>query len=74
MARLFDILIISGTSPSDYTIYYDVVGPTNYATRVSTSLPATDVTYTDLTTSPGVRVSVPDTTIKILLHNNDCND
>ena len=50
MARIFNILITSGTSHSDYTIYYDLVGPSNIATRVSTTLPATGVTYNDLIT------------------------
>ena len=72
MARIFDIKITSGTSHSLYTIYYDQVDATNIATRVSTSLPATGVTYNDLTSGSGVTVSVPNSATSILLYNNSC--
>ena len=72
MARIFNILITSGTSHSDYTIYYDLVGPSNIATRVSTTLPATGVTYNDLITSPGVKVEIPDSAVSVLLYNDSC--
>ena len=72
MARIFDIKITSGTSHSLYTIYYDQVDAANIATRVSTSLPATGVTYNDLTSGSGVTVSVPNNATSILLYNNSC--
>ena len=72
MARIFDIKITSGTSHSLYTIYYDQVDAANIATRVSTSLPATGVTYNDLTSGSGVTVSVPNSATSILLYNNSC--
>ena len=72
MARIFDIKITSGTSHSFYTIYYDQVDAANIATRVSTSLPATGVTYNDLTSGSGVTVSVPNSATSILLYNNSC--
>ena len=72
MARYFNILITGGTSPGPYSVYYDVVAPSNYATRVSTSNNATGITYSDLTTTPGVSVSVPDTTVNVILYNESC--
>ena len=72
MARIFDVIITSGTSHSLYTIYYDQVGPSNIATIVSTTSPATGVTYSELIVSPGVRVEVPDGSTKILLYNESC--
>lgn len=70
--RIFDVSIVSGTSHSLYTIYYNLVDPSNIATVVSTSNPATGITYSELTTGAGVRVEVPDTTFKILLYNESC--
>ena len=72
MARIFDVMITSGTSHSLYTIYYDQVGPSNIATIVSTTSPATGVTYSELIVSPGVRVEVPETATRILLYNDSC--
>ena len=70
--RIFDVSIVSGTSHSNYTIYYDLVNSSNIATRVSTSNPATGVTYVDLTSVGGVRVEVPESATKILLYNDSC--
>ena len=63
--RYFDVRISSGTSHSTYIIYYDQIGASNIATRVSTNLPATGVTYSDLTSGSGVRVQVPYTATTI---------
>ncbi len=71
MAKQFTVTISSGTAPGPYNIYYDVVDPLNIATVVSTSLPATGITYSDLTDINGVLVSVPDNAYKIILYNTD---
>ena len=67
MAKQYTVNIVSGTAPGPYNIYYDVVNPSNIATVVSTSQPATGITYSDLTDIDGVLVSVPDEAIKIVL-------
>ena len=73
MARYFYILITGGTSSGPYSAYYDTVSSSNYATRISTSLPATGMTYNDLTTGQGVNVSIPDGSTSIILYNELCN-
>ncbi len=73
MARNFYILITGGTSLGPYTVYYDSVNVSNIATLVSNTNPATNLSYSDLTTSPGVLVSIPDSTTSIILHNDSCN-
>ena len=73
MAKQYVVNIISGTAPGPYNIYYDNVGPSNYATLVSTSQPATGVTFSDLSDFDGVLVEVPDGAIKVILYNTDTN-
>lgn len=72
MARQFDILITQGTVVGPYSVYYNTVSSTTYATRLSTGLNATGITYTDLTTAPGVRVGIPDGATSIILYNEVC--
>ena len=72
MARKFDIKITSGTAPGPYTIYYNSVVVGNIATITSSSLPATNVTYSSLTTGTGVNVTVPDGSTSIILYNSEC--
>jgi len=71
MAKQYVVNIISGTAPGPYNIYYDSVNPSNIATIVSTSQPATGVTFSDLNQITGVLVEVPDTAYKIILYNTD---
>lgn len=73
MARYFYILITGGTSSGPYSAYYDTVSSSNYATKISTNLPATGMTYNDLTTGQGVNVSIPDGSTSIILYNELCN-
>ena len=47
MAKYYNILINSGTAPGPYTVYYDTIGPSNIATRVSISSPAINISYND---------------------------
>jgi hypothetical protein len=72
MARKFDIKITSGTAPGPYTIYYNSVVAGNIATITSSSTPATNVTYSSLTTGTGVNVTVPDGSTSIILYNSQC--
>ncbi len=74
MARTFNILINTGTSPGPYSVFYDAILPSNYAIRVSTGLNAVNISYTDLTTPPGVAVTVPDTATYIILYNSLCGN
>jgi hypothetical protein len=73
MPRSFNIKITDGTAQGPYNIYYNSVSTSTYATRVSTSLPATGVTYNDLSVGTGVAVQVPDTATTIILDNPSCN-
>jgi len=73
MPRSFNIKITDGTAQGPYNIYYNSVSISTYATRVSTSLPATGVTYNDLSVGTGVAVQVPDTATNIILDNPACN-
>jgi hypothetical protein len=72
MARYFKIKITGGSSPGPYSVYYNTINPANYATRISTSLPATGITYTDLITGTGVEVEIPDETASVILYNELC--
>jgi len=71
MAKQYTVTISSGTATGPYNIYYDSVDPLNIATVVSTSLPATGITYSDLTSFNGVLVEIPDEANKIVLYNTD---
>ena len=66
--RYFYVKITTGTSQGPYNIYYDGVS-TNYATLVYASSNAVNVSYSDLTTTLGVLVSVPLGSTTITLHN-----
>lgn len=73
MARTLDIKITTGTAPGPYNIYYDLGLPGNIATITATSLPATGVTYSTLTTGNGLNITVPDNATVIVLVNLSCN-
>jgi len=66
MARYFDVKIQEGRQLGSFTIYFDSINDGNIATLVSTSSPATNLTLDQITT--GVRVSVPDYTTSIIVH------
>ena len=74
MARNFDIKITTGTAPGPYNVYYNSVAVGNIATITSSSLPATGVTYSTLTTGTGLNVTIPDATTKIILYNVPCSN
>jgi len=71
--RYFNVRITSGTAPGPYTIYYDQINANNITTRTYTNQPATNVSYTDLTTGAGVNVYFPDTALKLYVYNIQCN-
>jgi hypothetical protein len=73
MAKKYYILITGGTSQGPYTVYYDSINVSNIATLFSNNNPATNLSYSDLTTNPGVLVSMPDSITRIILYNNGCN-
>jgi hypothetical protein len=76
MARQFYVKVTSANnlSTGPFSIYYDAIGPSFYATRVSTGLPATSISYSDLTTTLGVLVEVPDVFTKMILYDEtSCN-
>lgn len=71
--RYFNVKITSGTAPGPYNIYYDQIDVNNLTTRTFTNQPATNVSYTDLTTGAGVNVFFPDTALKLYVYNIQCN-
>ena len=75
MAKQFTVSINNGQAQGPYAIYYDTVSSSNYATVVSTGTSASNITYAELIAAGGVKVSVPDSAIKIILFNTDpsCN-
>jgi len=63
-----NVKIVSGNTPCEfYNVYYNSVNQTNLATIVSSSLPATNVTYTQLTTTLGLLVEVPNSATTIII-------
>lgn len=63
-----NVKIVSGNTPCEfYNVYYNSVNPSNLAIIVSSSLPATNVTYTQLTTSIGLLVEVPNSATTIII-------
>ena len=72
MARYFDIKITGGTAAGPYSIYYDSVNPVTVALITSSSLPATGLTYSDMTTGDGVNVTIPNDANSLLCYNNRC--
>lgn len=63
-----NVKIVSGNTPCEfYNVYYNSVNPSNLAIIVSSSLPATNVTYTQLTTTLGLLVEVPNSATTIII-------
>lgn len=67
----YTIEITGGTSDGPYTIYYDVIGDNNIATKYSSGDDAINITLTEM--EGGVNVNVPDTTNTIILYNQLCD-
>ena len=70
MYQYYNILITGGTSPGPYTIYYDIIDPSNIALTYLDYFPATDLTLNQLQT--GVSVTVPNGTYNIIVYNQLC--
>ena len=69
----YNVQITGGTSTGGYSIYYDVVGNANYATNLTTGLPASGITLTQLNDNVGINIEVPDSTTVIILYNELCD-
>lgn len=69
----YNVQITGGTSLGLYSIYYNVVGNANYATNLTTGLPASGITLTQLNNNVGINVEVPNTLTKIILYNELCD-
>lgn len=69
----YNVQITGGTSPGNYSIYYDVIGNANYATNLDTGLPASGITLSLLNNNIGINVEVPDNLTMIILYNELCN-
>lgn len=73
MSRYYNVhLIPSSTSPGPYTIYWNTVSTSSYATIFETGLSATGITLSQLTGTTGVNIIVPDTTTQIIIGNPKC--
>ena len=69
----YNVQITGGTSTGGYSIYYDVVGNANYAINLTTGLPASGITLTQLNDNVGINVEVPNNLTKIILYNELCD-
>jgi hypothetical protein len=68
MSRYFEIHITNGTPICNtYTIYHTSAVPGNEVTLYPSNTPATGITYSQLTSSPPLVVTVPDNATIILL-------
>ena len=74
MSRCFYVKITGGTAPGPYTVYYNSISESNIATVQDTSLPATGLTYSGLTTLYGIKVNVPDSITNLILYNEKCDE
>lgn len=72
MPRYFNAKLTSGTAYGPFTIYHTSVNASNIVIRVSTMSPATNVTRSELTTSNGVEVLLPDGATTIILYSQSC--
>jgi hypothetical protein len=69
----YNVQITGGTSSGGYSIYYDIIGNSNYAINLTTGLPASGITLNQLNDNVGINVEVPDTLTKIILYNESCD-
>jgi hypothetical protein len=68
----YNVQITGGTSPGGYSIYYDIIGNSNYADILPTLLPASGITLTQLDNNIGIDIQVPVSFTKIILYNESC--
>ena len=69
MARNFYIYMDSGIAQGPYNAYYDSVSPSNVLTLYYGGGNATGLTYSQVTTFPGVGVVVPDSASNVTIVN-----
>lgn len=67
--RIFDVKITGGTDSGPYDIYYNSGSGDTLAIYESTSGSTTNISYADLTSTNGVRIIIPDTSLTITLLN-----
>lgn len=66
--RNFYVKIGNGKSVSTFDIYWDIINPSNYATLFGSTTSATDITYSQMKSYPGVLVEVPDSAASIIVN------
>ena len=71
MAIYYNIKLTSGNAIGPYTIYYDSINPANIATNVSSALPASGLSYAQV--SVGINISIPNSSTLIYVFNTSCN-
>lgn len=74
MSKSLYVKITQGQALGPYSIYYDVVQPSNYAVLYGTTTPATNIPLAALTAGSGLRVTIPDAATSVILQNanGDC--
>lgn len=74
MSKSLYVKITQGQALGPYSIYYDTVQPSNYAVLYETTTPATNIPLAALTSGSGLRVTIPDSAISVILQNanGDC--
>jgi hypothetical protein len=70
MYQNYNVVITGGTSTGPYTIYYDVIDPSNIALTYLDYSAATNLTLSQM--QSGVQVTVPDGTRYIIVYNQLC--
>jgi hypothetical protein len=70
MSQNYNITITGGTSQGPYTIYYNVINNNNIALKYLTSIPATNISLSELTS--GYYVTIPNNATVIYLYNQSC--
>lgn len=66
--RNFYVKIGNGKSVSTFDIYWDIINPSNYATLFGSTTSATDISYSQMKSYPGVLVEVPDSAASIIVN------
>ena len=69
MSKSLYVKITEGVSIGPYSIYYDMVQPSKYAFLYGTTINATNIPLSGLTTGDGIRVTIPDTATSVILQN-----
>jgi len=72
MAQIFDIQLTQGNSEGTYSVYYNQVDNSFFATAVTTNQLATNLSLSTMLT--GLQVAIPDSATKIIIFGSVCKN